>query len=473
MLLDISQEDKNLYVSYYNEDGKTDFKIFTLEPTDLYNWEICDDNDKGADPLIKNWDGRSVKKTKSKFLNRYRVIEYIENLPQFHKDTIFSYNFPKTYFIDIEVEVTDSFPEPSKAENPVTAICIVTPEKQCVVLATKPLSNTQQKEVQKRIDNHFESIDDDFVFMFKHFNSEYDMLFTFMQSFVRKFPMMTGWNFVKFDWQYIVNRCAKLGIDITISSPVDKVFGQDKFPCHVGVMDYLDIYAKWDRTVDIKEDFKLDTVGEAVVGIKKVKYDGTIQDLYEKDYLKYIFYNVIDTALVYLIHKKIKTMDIALTISHMSQISIFKAASPVAITEALLAREFLSKNKVMAIDPKAKESKREQFEGAFVKEPTVGMHNAVAAFDFASLYPSIMRQLNVSPESFVKKVNPDKREKEKSDDTIVSVTGAVYTTERSILKDVLTRLYSQRKEYKKESFKYQQMAYDLEQKIKKGEIELS
>jgi DNA polymerase elongation subunit (family B) len=157
----------------------------------------------------------------------------------------------------------------------------------------------------------------------------------------------------------------------------------------------------------------------------------------------------------------------------MSQISIFKAASPVAITEALLAREFLSKNKVMAIDPKAKESKREQFEGAFVKEPTVGMHNAVAAFDFASLYPSIMRQLNVSPESFVKKVNPDKKEKEKTEDTIVSVTGAVYTTERSILKDVLTRLYSQRKEYKKESFKYQQMAYDLEQKIKKGKIELS
>jgi len=73
----------------------------------------------------------------------------------------------------------------------------------------------------------------------------------------------------------------------------------------------------------------------------------------------------------------------------------------------------------------------------------------------------------------INRVLIEKREKEKSEDTIVSVTGAVYTTERSILKDVLTRLYSQRKEYKKESFKYQQMAYDLEQKIKRGEIELS
>ena len=71
----------------------------------------------------------------------------------------------------------------------------------------------------------------------------------------------------------------------------------------------LAISAKWE---DIKEDFKLDTVGEAVVGIKKVKYDGSIQDMYEKDYPKYIFYNAIDTALVYLIHEKIKTMEIAL-----------------------------------------------------------------------------------------------------------------------------------------------------------------
>jgi DNA polymerase elongation subunit (family B) len=120
----------------------------------------------------------------------------------------------------------------------------------------------------------------------------------------------------------------------------------------------------------------------------------------------------------------------------------------------------------MAKDPKARPAKREGFEGAFVKEPKTGMHNAVAAFDFASLYPSIMRQLNVSPESFIKKVKAENREREMADDRIVSVTGAVYSTERSILKDVLSRLYNQRKEYKKESFRLQQKAYDLEQTLK-------
>jgi DNA polymerase elongation subunit (family B) len=469
MLLDITQEDRTLWVSYYNMNGKTDFMTYELQPHDMFNWQVCDASDENASNVLKNWDGRSVKKVKSKFLNKYRLIEYVENLPWTDKNTIFGYDFPKTFFVDIEVEVTDSFPEPSKAENPVTTICIVTPERQCIVLATKDLDRPTQSKIQKQIDEHFKDIDDEFSFIFKCFKSEYDMMYTFMDSFVKKFPMMTGWNFVKFDWQYIINRCKKLGIDPGIASPLGRTFGRDEFPCHVGIMDYLDIYAKWDRTVDIKEDFKLDTVGEAVVGIKKVKYEGTIQDMYEKDYPKYVFYNAIDTALVYLIHQKIKTMDIALTIAHMSQISIFKAASPVAITEALLCREFLGKNLVMATDPKAPPVKREQYEGAFVKEPITGMHNAVACFDFASLYPSVMRQMNISPESFLKKVEPEKREKEKSNDTIVSVTGAVYSTERSILKDVLTRLYSQRREYKSKSFELQQKAYEMEKALKNDE----
>jgi len=108
--------------------------------------------------------------------------------------------------------------------------------------------------------------------------------------------------------------------------------------------------------MDPKENNGLDFAAEAALGIKKVKYSGTFIDLY-KDFPKYVFYNAIDTALVYLIHQKIKTMDIALTIAHMSQISIFKAASPVAITEALLCREFLGKNLVVYKSQKLKQLK--------------------------------------------------------------------------------------------------------------------
>ena len=466
MLLDITQEDRQLYVSYYNLNGETRFKIYDLTPDDMYNWEVCDERDKKKDDKIKNWDGRPVRRVKTRYLNKFRMIEYLDHISESDKKLIYGYHYPKTYFVDIEVEVTDEFPEPKQAKNPVTTICIVTPSKQAIVLATKDLERSVQAKIEKQINDHFEHLGEEFTFHFKVFKTEYDMMYTFLHTFVRKMPMMTGWNYIKFDWAYIVNRARKLGIDPSVASPIDKLFGKDELPCHVGVMDYLDIYSKWDRTVDIKEDLKLDTVGDAVVGVKKVKYDGTIQDMYEKDYPKYVFYNAIDTALVYLIHEKIRTMEIALTIAHMSQISIFRAGSPVAITEALLCREYLSRDLVMAKDPSAPVQKQTQFEGAFVKEPTIGMHKAVAAFDFASLYPSIMRQVNVSPENFIKKVDPSDRKKEEGEGRIVSVTGAVYGTEKSILKEILTTLYNKRKVYKKKSFELQQRAYDLEQQLK-------
>jgi DNA polymerase elongation subunit (family B) len=468
MLLDARQDGGLLRISYYDTEGRTKIKNYELTEEDMFNWEVCTDRDKGASSLYKNWDNRPVKKVRSKYLNKYRIIELVNDLSLADKNEIFEYTTPKTYFVDIEVEVTDSFPEPSIAANPVTAICIVTPDKNCIVLATKDLDKNTQSKIQNQIDNHFKKINESFSFSFKCFKSEYDMLYTFLDSFVKRFPLMTGWNFVNFDWKYIITRCKKLGIDVTISSPTKEMFGMHEFPCHVGIMDYLELYSKWDRSVDIKEDFKLDTVGEVVVGIKKVKYEGTIQDLFEKDYPKYIFYNAIDTALVYLIHNKLKTLDIALTIAHMSNISIFKASSPVAITEALLCKELLKEHKVMAKDPMQRNRKTEQYEGAFVKDPIIGMHKAVACFDFASLYPSIMREMNVSPESFIKKINPSDVNKEKGDDRIVSVNGAVYLTEESILKKILSRLYSQRKEYKKKSFEFQQQAYELEKKVGKN-----
>ena len=153
MLLDITQDGRTLHVSYFNMNGKTDFMIYTLGEHDMYNWQVCDPNDKDASNVMKNWNGHSVKKTRTKILNKFRLIEYIDNLPWTDKNTIFGYTFPKTYFVDIEVEVTDAFPEPSKAVNPVTTICIVTPDRQCIVLATKDLDKPTQSKYKKRLMN--------------------------------------------------------------------------------------------------------------------------------------------------------------------------------------------------------------------------------------------------------------------------------------------------------------------------------
>lgn len=217
---------------------------------------------------------------------------------------------------------------------------------------------------------------------------------------------------------------------------------------HVAIIDYLDVYRRWDRTVQIKENNTLDFVGNAVLGVTKLKYDGTLQDLYEKDYDKYVLYNAIDAAIVCLIHKKLKTINAVLSVSCLCNLSIYKASSAVNLTEALLWKGYYTRNQVIA--DRKEETPRGSYEGAYVKEPEVGIFRAATCFDYASLYPSVMRQYNVSPESFIEKTtNQQKLEEYKKDPKyIVSVTGAVYDNETSVLKEILTDLYSKRKSYK-------------------------
>jgi DNA polymerase elongation subunit (family B) len=233
---------------------------------------------------------------------------------------------------------------------------------------------------------------------------------------------------------------------------------------HIGMIDYMEIYKRWDRTVAIKESNSLDFVSNAVLGTTKLKYAGTLQELYENDYDKYILYNAIDAALVCLIHKKLKTLNSVLSVSCLCNLSIYKASSAVNLTEALLWKGYYERKMVIA--DKKVETPRGAYEGAYVKEPEPGMFTAVTCFDYASLYPSIMRQFNVSPESFIMKVSDStKLENYKKDLTfIASVTGAVYNNkEISVLKEILTNLYSERKRNKNRHL-------EIERKLAKNKL---
>jgi DNA polymerase elongation subunit (family B) len=492
MLLDTNVNGDEVEISYFNNEGKTVIEKYKTE-FGCSNWVVCNERDPKRHEKITNWDGRPVKRARSKFLNKYSLIEFFEDLNQKETDTVFADSMPNTYFIDIEVEIGDGFPAPERAEMPVTTICIVTPNKQAVVLATKEIDYKSKVKIQKQVDKHFEQVGLTFNVNYKAFASEYDMLYTFFKHFVRKMPMMSGWNVIDFDWVYLVNRARKISIDPRIASPVNKLQGYQQLPMHVGIIDYMRLYKEWDRTIQVKEDYRLDTAGDAVVGIKKVKYDGSLQDLYEKDYDKYVFYNIADTALVYLIHEKLKTMEIVLTLANMCKMSIYKASSPVSITESLILRHLLTQDKVMAKDWNASSEKDAQYAGAYVKKPTVGFHRGVAGFDYASLYPSIMRQFNISPDSLLLKTDPEfdklreplkehlikpgmkrlSKEKRKElidnieEDKIITVTGAVYKKEDSILKSILSDLYSNRKQYKSKSFQYKLAVADVENFIKK------
>ena len=446
MILDIEKTGDGITLSYFNKDGDTEIKDFKLGYGNFENWVLCSERDPKKSNEFTNWNGKPVKKVKARSFTKWSLYEFIEHLPDNIKEEVLAPNYPKMYSIDIEVEQVDgTWSSVEEAKGRITTIAVSTDDGRIIVLGWKELNKQTQSKIQKQIDEHFKDHKLKFSFQYINFKTEYDMMFTLFSKLLPKFSVCTGWNFVRFDWTYMVNRCKQLGIPSEIASPRKKTNPRDGFPLHVGILDYLDIYKRWDRTVGLKENNTLDFVGSTVLGINKIKYDGTLQDLYEQDYDKYVFYNAVDAAIVTLIHQKIRTTDTIFTVASMANLNIYKASSAVNLTEALLFKEFYKRNMVIA-DPFT-EKDRGNYEGAYVKQPLEGRHDIVACFDFASLYPSVMREINISPESFIEKTLDDEKLEnyKKQEDVIVSCTGAVYRKDESILKTILTDLYSNRK----------------------------
>jgi DNA polymerase elongation subunit (family B) len=323
------------------------------------------------------------------------------------------------------------------------------------------------QKIQDDTNEYFKDFDMDWEFKYHKFKSEYDMVNTFLMKFLPKFPMMTGWNFINYDWQYIVNRCKRLQIDIKEIGMTGSIDNTDGRPLHIGILDYMQLYDKYDRSVKVKESNSLDYVSSQVLNVNKIKFTGSLQDLYRDNFVKYIYYNVVDSVLVYYIDQKLKSMEVLLTLANITNMPLYKASSPVAVTEAIMARKLAEQGMRIGSEEKADGQKDGQYAGAFVKEPILGFYEGVSAFDFASLYPSIMRQFNISPDAYIEKIYKseiDERRKDKN--VIVCDNGVVYKTEDSILRKILSDLYSQRKDYKKTSYEYYTKADELAKRLR-------
>lgn len=464
MLLDIEQKENEIIISYYNKEGNVSFKRYPIQQ--FKNWVVTNEKDRNKDKEIKNWDGRPVKLVNTKRYNKFGLIYFIDCLPKEDQDEILAYNMPRTYFVDIETEIVDGFPKAEDAKTRILNFSIITPDRKAIVLGLKDLEDIDGME--KDTNEYFKTLDSDWDISYYKFKSEYDMVYNFVHKFMPKFPMMTGWNFINYDWQYIVNRCKRLQIDISESAKTGAVDRVDGRPLHMGILDYMQLYDKYDRSVKVKESNRLDYVAGQVVKLKKIKYNGGLQELYENDYKKYVYYNIVDSCLVYYIDQKIKSMEVLLTLASITKMPLYKAASPVAMTEALMARKLMEDNKRIGTEPREYNKKDGKYAGAFVKEPISGFYSGVSAFDFASLYPSIMMQFNISPDSYIEQVSKEEiAEKRKNKDVIVCENGVVYKNEDSVLKQIQSDLYNQRKEYKAKAFEYFEKARDIRKKIKK------
>lgn len=454
MIVNIEQRPGKLIISYVKKDGTIGFSQLNIPSNHQYMYTYAPKG-KGM-PGIQSYDFKPVKKIPCQFLNKHRIQEFFMDAGDNNTAHLFEANMPSLAAADIEVFVDDEgFADPDNARSRITAISF-SKYPEITVFGSKPLSSEDYKSLQEKINTHIKKFGKEYTFIYKYHQNEADMLYDFLYNYVRPTPLITGWNFWGYDWRYIMNRCNKLNMDVSWISPTGqwnkhKIKDRNRdvvimLPQHKLIVDYMSIYQKWDRTVEVKENDTLDFVAEAALGIKKVKYPGTLQELYEKDYVEFIFYSAIDSIIVELLDTKLKTMATFLGLGNITRVEAMTAFSPIQMLEATLTRYAYERGQVF---PKTEERKeREDYEGAFVFEPIPNFYEWVASFDFASLYPSIMRQFKLSVENFLFK---DKNYTPKPTE-IKTTSGSVFDASyEPLISSILTNFYTQRKQAKKVS----------------------
>lgn len=475
MIINIEQRQGKLVISYVKKDGTIGFSQLNIPQSHQYMYMYAQ---KGSGiPGLQSWDFKPIRKAPAQFLNKHRIQEFFMDAGEDNVAHLFEANMPNLYACDIEVDVTDEgFAEPGNAKNRINSISF-SRYPEVISFGNKPLSGEECKAIENNINEHVSKFGKKYQFIYKYHENEADMIYDFLYNYVRKAPLITGWNFWGYDWRYITNRCKKLNMNIDWLAPtgqwtVHRIMDHNEkveilIPQHKLIVDYMSIYQKWDRTVEIKENDTLDFVAEEALGIRKVQYPGTLQDLYNKDYEKYIFYNAIDTILIELLDIKLKTMSTFLGLANITRVEAMTAFSPIAMLEATLSRYAYTRGQIF---PKKDENKeREQYEGAFVFEPIKNIYPWVASFDFASLYPSIMRQFKISVENFKFK---DKNYEPKNDE-IKTCSGAVFDASyEPLLSEILTNYYSQRKDAKKVSLMAEKEADELKKILRNRKTEV-
>jgi len=295
-------------------------------------------------------------------------------------------------YFDIEVEVTQGFPDPKYARNKITSIALYdkTADKyHCFILGD--VKNTDIIEA---------------------FESEEELFQRFYQKYLEINPtILSGWNIDGFDIPYLYNRTRKvMGDSIANSlSPIGEVFYSEHKSRYtiagVSCLDYMRLYRLFTYTQ--QSSYRLDYIGQLEVGIGKVEYEGTLNDLYETDIDKFIEYNLNDVLIVKALDDKLKFIDLARGIAHVGHVPYEDVYYSSRYLEGAILT-YLKQNDIIAPNknPKARElmDNTEKFSGAYVKDPIPGRYDWVYDLDLTSMYPSIIMSLNISPEMKIGKL---------------------------------------------------------------------
>ena len=408
-----SRDEDRIYVVERTPEGKRAYKEY---PT---NYVFYYDDPKGKQRSIYgNPVSRFSTRKRSEFDKEKRIHSgkklFESDVPVVFRclsDNYLGVEPPKlhTCFFDIEVDFdpVKGFSPTSDPFNPVTAIsCYLDWMETCFTLVIAPKHMTP--ETAQEICNEFENT--------MLFTNEKDMFDVFFQL-IEDADVLTGWNSEGYDIPYMVNRVTRvMSKDDTrkfclmgqLPKPREyERFGKVEMTYDlIGRihLDYLQLYTKYNY--ESRHSYKLDAIGEYEVGENKTVYEGTLDQLYNKDFKKFIEYNRQDTLLLVKIHNKTKFLELANALAHENTVLLPTVMGSVAMIEMAIYNEAHARG-VVVPDKKRKVENEEdvqQAAGAYVANPQKGMHDWVGAVDINSLYPSVIRALNMAGETIVAQV---------------------------------------------------------------------
>jgi DNA polymerase elongation subunit (family B) len=307
-------------------------------------------------------------------------------------------------FFDIEVDFDPErgYASPDDAFMPITAISVYLQWVETMVtLAIPPKTMTMEQaeaSIKEFPNTHL-------------FDNEAEMLDTFLKL-IDDADILTGWNSEGFDIPYTVNRVTKVLskedtrrfclFDAMPKKREYEKYGKDAVTYDlVGRvhLDYLELYRKY--TYEERHTYRLDAIGEMEIGENKTVYEGTLDQLYNNDFRKFIEYNRQDTALLDKLDKKLKFIDLANTLAHECTVLLQTTMGAVAVTEQAIVNEAHHRGLIVPSRPRRDEGADNAAAGAYVAYPKKGLHDWIGSVDINSLYPSAIRALNMGPETIV------------------------------------------------------------------------
>ena len=401
--------------------------------------------------FVKKYDGVENFKI---FGNTGYIYQYISDM--YSEDEIkFDISKIKLSTLDIEVKSENGFPDVESAAEEILLITIQDyTTKQIRTWGQGPFNNKQQNVI------------------YRQFDSEYALLNDFINWWMIEDntpEVLTGWNIELYDIPYLSRRLERvLGEKLMkrlspwglVTEDEIYIAGRKHISYDVGgitQLDYLNLYKKF--TYTNQESYRLDYIASVELGQKKLDHSefDTFKDFYTHGWQKFVEYNIIDVELVDRLEDKMKLIELAITMAYDAKVNYADVFYQVRMWDTIIYNYLKKRN--IVIPPKERSDKDSKYAGAYVKEPIPGKYDWVVSFDLNSLYPHLIMQYNISPETLqdtrhpsatVDKILNEELTFEMYKDNAVCANGAMYRKDvRGFLPELMELIYDERKIYKK------------------------